>query len=186
MSNFILRLLASLTLFFSTRALASGFEIGAGALTDHVNVGPGDHNYCNQIGTSDWINNPLFFLRVEGKVNAFTAMVGEDSICSPIQGLFYSYKLYESKWLGLSFIMGGYHFDYQNWLNEENNVPPGKVGVSPVYTTIGKTFYIVPVGGIEVDIGLYHWGYHDTWSLNLNTILTPLIIPTTISLKKTF
>jgi hypothetical protein len=182
----ILRLvvLASTGLIFSN-AFASGFDFGVGAVTAHINVGPGFHNYCNQIEKSDVITNNLAFFRVEGQTHVFTAMIGEDSICSPIQGAFYSYKIYESKWFGLAFIAGGYHFDYNNWVTEENNVPAGKVAVSPVYTTIGKTFYFVPVGGIEMDIGLYHWD-HDKWSLNFNAILTPIIIPMTLSLKRTF
>jgi hypothetical protein len=171
--------------FAELTAHASGFDIGVGAITAHVNVGPGFHNYCNQIEKSDVIMNNVAFVRGETKSSTFTALVGEDSICSPIQGLFYGYKLYESKWFGMAFIFGGYHFDHDNWVNEENNVPAGKVGVSPVYTTIGKNFYIVPVGGIEIDIGLFHWD-KDKWSLNVNTILTPIIIPTMISLKRSW
>jgi hypothetical protein len=183
-------ILRNLTLFcallLSSRAFAgSAIGFGFGAITAHVNVGPGYKNYCNQIEKSDVILNNVAFLRVEGKTNVITAMLGEDSICSPIQGLFYNYKFVDTKWFGLSWIIGGYHFDYDNWLYEENHIPPGRVAVSPVYTKIG-TFYFVPVGGLEMDIGLFHWGARENWSLNFNAILTPVIIPMTLSFKYSF
>lgn len=162
---------------------ASGFQIGAGSITTHYGVGPGWKNYCNQIGHSDVINNPVFFIRAEGEKHAFTAMAGEDSICSPIEGAFYSYKFHDGKWFGFSFIIGGYHMDYNNWTWEEAHTPSNQSPVYPVYIQFSSTYYLVPVLGFELDIALYHW---DTWSLEFETVIAPIIIPTFLALKKKF
>lgn len=166
-----------------TLVSATGFQLGFGGLTPHYDVGPGDHNYCNQIGESDIIYNRTYYLRIEGKRDAFTFMAGYDSICSPIEGLFYTLKLYEGKWFGLGLIGGAYEFNMNNWIYEEHHAPAGVLAVYPVYSKVGKNFYFVPVLGAEVNLGLAHAG---SWSLWMNSIITPIISNISISLKKTF
>lgn len=163
-------------------ATASGFQLGFGGLTPHYGVGPGYHNYCEQIRESDTIYNRTYYARVESEKNALTYMIGYDSICSPVQGLFYTYKVYEGKWFGFGLTAGGYRFNMQNWIYEEYNVPPNKIGVTPIYTKLG-TGYFVPVLAAELNFGLFHAG---TWSLWLNALVTPVISNISISLKKTF
>src|SRR5262245_15737807 len=91
----------------SSVAMATGFQLGVGGITPHYGVGPGFHNYCNQIGQSNVIYNRTYYVRVEGKRDAFTYLIGYDSICSPVEGLFYTLKAYEGKWFGFGFTVGG-------------------------------------------------------------------------------
>lgn len=161
---------------------ATGFQVGFGGLTPHYDVGPGFHNYCHQIGHSNAILNPIYYLRVEGQRDAVTAFLGEDSICSHIEGGFYTLKAYEGKWFGFGFTFGGYHFYMNHWITEENNTPPNKVPVYPVYSKIGN-FYFVPLVAPEFNFGLLHAG---TWGLFVNAIVTPIISNVSVSLKKTF
>ena len=161
---------------------ATGFQLGAGGITPHYDTKPGYHNYCNQYGHSGVIHNRTYYLRVEGQRDAFTAMVGQDSICSPIEGFFYSYKVYEGRWFGFAIIAGGYHFQMKNWELHTQNTPSTVVPPSPIYSK-ERGFYFVPIIAPEFSFGLLHLG---SWSLNLNSIVTPYISNFTLSLKKRF
>lgn len=173
--------LSMLTLVSVTNA--TGFQVGAGGLTPHYNVGPGLHNYCNQIGHSNTIFNRTFYIRLETQRVALTGMKGQDSICSPIEGLFFTYKVFEGKWFGFGFDIGGYRFNMANWDARAANTPADMVVVRPIYTLLGKNFYFVPIIAPEFNIGLVHVG---TWSLMFNAIVTPIISNLSFSLKKTF
>lgn len=171
-----------LILAFTPATLASGFQIGVGGFTPHYAIGPGVHDYCNQIGESDVIYNRIYYVRVEGQRDALTYMVGYDSICSPIQGAFYTYKVYEGKWFGFGLTAGGYRFNMPNWIYEENHVPANEYKVTPVYTKVGNE-YFVPVLAAEFNFALVH---ADTWSIWFNALVTPIISNLSLSLKKTF
>jgi hypothetical protein len=161
---------------------SSGFQIGAGGITPHYSLKPGYHSFCNQYGHSNVIHNGTYYLRGEGNRDAFTAMVGQDSICSPIQGLFYTYKIYEGKWFGFALTAGGYHFNMKNWNIHEDNTPDNVISPTPVYTKI-RGYYLVPIVAPEFNLGLVHEG---SWSLNLNAIVAPIISNLSLSLKKRF
>jgi hypothetical protein len=177
----ILRRILILIFFLPTASFASGFQVGYGSITPHF-TGPGFKNYCNQIGHSNVILNPTYYVRAEGQRDAFTAMMGKDSICSNIEGLFYSYKFLETKWVTMALMVGGYHFYMNHWKDEVDNTPKDRKPVTPVYTKIGN-FYFVPMGAFEFDLALFHSG---SWSLNFNSIFTPIIFNHSLSLKKTF
>jgi hypothetical protein len=171
-----------LSLFSPVVTFASGFQIGTGAITPHF-TGAGFHNYCNQIGHSNVITNPIDYIRVEGERDAFTALIGEDSICSHIEGAFYSNKLYEGNWLTFALLFGGYHFYMNHWKDEIANTPSNKEAVRPFYTKIGN-FYFVPIAAIEIDLTLVHLS--KSVSINFNNILTPIIFVESLSLKVKF
>ena len=128
-------------------------------------------NYCNQWNNTCVIANKSYYLGVSVHDYSIRYMQGEDSICSPIEGLFFTYYFSREEWLDLGFVIGGYAFNIQNWEDYAMTTPSGVESPEPVYFKWNNR-YVVPVLALEVEVHLIK---SDRWSLKLNNAFTPII-----------
>jgi hypothetical protein len=169
-----------LLLILSTVWSQTTIQIGAGGLTPHVTESK--KNYCNQWNDTGIIFNRTYYARIGSGNHSLTLMAGEDSICSPIEGLFYTYRFYPKQFFEVGFIVGGYSFDQENWDEREANRPAGFKPVELVTVEVlGLEF--VPIIGLEVGV---HMIRGQGWSLKLNNIFTPIITNHSLALEWRF
>ncbi|MBL7664102.1 MAG: hypothetical protein JNM93_03125 [Bacteriovoracaceae bacterium] len=169
-------------LFFLTLQSVQAWTLmyGAGGLTPHVTNSK--KNYCNQWNDTGIIFNRTQYIRLGISRHALTYMQGEDSICSPIEGVFYSYGFAYTKYVEFTFIMGGYSFVEENWDARNENKPNGYDTVDLVAVNIDG-FEFVPILGIEVGVHLIR---RNMWSLKLNNVLTPIITNHSLAVEMRF
>ncbi len=111
-----------------------------------------------------------------------TYMQGEDSICSPIEGLFFHYTLERTDWIETGIMAGGYAFNQKNWEAHEAATPEALDAPEPVRTKyFGRD--VVPVLALDVGIHLIR---KDNWSLKLNNFFTPVIFNHSIAWEYRF
>jgi hypothetical protein len=110
-------------------------------------------------------------MRITANQIGITYMQGNDSICSPIEGLFLHYIWTKETWYELGMTFGGYSFEMSSWEEYQEETPEGLAAPEPVWTRVdGK--YVVPVLALDVAVHLIR---RDNWSLKLNNLFTPII-----------
>lgn len=151
-------------------AIAGSLQLGAGGITPHFSTSK--KNYCNQWNNTSIIANKSYYLRAEfGKHWGFTYLKGEDSICSPIDGLFIHYMFKRTKLVDVGITVGGYEYDTKNWDKHAEETPADIDAPSTLLADVnGKD--VVPI--LALDVGL-HLIRRKSWSLKLNNIFTPII-----------
>jgi hypothetical protein len=173
-----------LFLFFilSTGAFAqdSYLQLGTGSITPHF--GNSKKNYCNQWNDTGIIVNKTYYVRYQSSNLGITYMVGNDSICSPIEGIFFHwvYERYEDWEVGVVF--GGYAYEQNNWDKHAEKTPSDIDAPEPIHTKFGGRD-VVPVLAIDVGVHLIRGV---GWSLKLNNFFTPVIFNHSLALEWQF
>jgi hypothetical protein len=152
------------------QALSFAIGIGAGGITPHFVSGKRD--YCNQWNDTGIITNKSRYITLASGRWMMTIAEGEDSICSKIQGLMFTWGFKFEERLDVGIVFGGYNYIQKNWTAHELKAPDGVDSPTPFTIRIGKERF-VPIGGIQV--GLHLIRSADGWSLILNNILTPIV-----------
>jgi hypothetical protein len=166
---------------FSLNGEALVIGLGSGGLTPHF--GKSKKNYCNQWNDSGIIYNRSRYIMIAKGNWAFTAFEGEDSICSPIDGFFFSYGFHFRERMDFSVIFGRYLYNQQNWKDHAARTPDDVRAPSPFTASIdGHRF--IPVVGLQVGIHLVR--SNTGWSLVLNNVLTPVITNHSLMLQMRF
>lgn len=148
---------------------ASELQLGTGSLTPHFSTSK--KNYCNQWNNSGIIVNKTYYARYTLGNVGLTYITGNDSICSPIEGILFNYIFSKGEWNDIGITFGGYAFDEGNWDDHADDTPSSIDAPAPVQVDyFGRT--IVPV--IALDVGI-HLIRRDNWSLKLNNLFTPVI-----------
>lgn len=156
-------------IIMSATAYASSVQLGAGGITPHFSRVK--KNYCNQWNNTNVIVNKSYYIRLEGDKFGMTYLKGNDSICSPIDGIFLHYNLNRSDVTDIGITFGGYEYDSKNWDRHTAKTPAGIDAPSTLLAKVeGKD--IVPVLALEVGVHLIR---RSTWSLKLNNLFTPII-----------
>lgn len=163
-----MRILVLFVLFLSN-IYALDVQLGAGSLTPHFSRQK--KNYCNQWNNTGIIANKTYYIRFMANQVGFTYMQGNDSICSPIEGMFVHYIWMKDTWYDLGMTLGGYSFEMKNWEEYAEDTPEGVAAPDPVWTRIDEK-YVVPV--LALDLGI-HLIRRENWSLKLNSLFTPII-----------
>lgn len=158
-----------LLLLLYSKVYAASVQIGFGGVTPHFVSEK--KNYCNQWNNTGIIVNRTNFVRVEGAKLGFTYMQGEDSICSPIEGIFLHYFFEKTQFWSLGMSIGGYSYIPQNWIDHKEKTPESIEAPQVVTTDLGNR-KIVPV--LALDFALYLIK-GQTFSLKLNNQFTPII-----------
>lgn len=161
-------------------SLAVSLQLGFGGLTPHFSSSK--KNYCNQWNDTGIIVNKSYYLRVVGEVYGLTYLQGNDSICSPIEGMFLHYYFSRSDIWDIGATIGGYSFEMSNWKKHAEKTPSGIEAPGPVHTVINGR-YVVPILALELDLHLIR---RDRWSLKLNNLLTPIIFNHSIAYEYRF
>jgi hypothetical protein len=162
-------LVSLLLLFYLNESHAFSMQLGTGGLTPHFTSSK--KNYCNQWNNTGIIANKTYYIRFMGEKYGFTYMQGNDSICSPIEGTFIHYLMYQTDWNELGITFGGYAYNEQNWKEHEEKTPSGIDAPQPVHLTFGGR-EVVPVLALDFAIHLIR---RERWSLKLNNLFTPII-----------
>lgn len=158
-----------LFLIFALPTFALDIQLGTGSLTPHFSRQK--KNYCNQWNNSGIIANKTYYVRLMAGKVGITYMQGNDSICSPIEGMFLHYIWLKDFWYDVGMTVGGYSFEMNNWEEYAQDTPDGVAAPEPIWTRVdGK--YVVPVLALDVGIHLIRRG---NWSLKLNNLFTPII-----------
>lgn len=160
----------SLLALLSNTVLASNnLQLGFGSLTPHFVEEK--KNYCNQWNNTGIIANRTTYLRYLNGSFGFTYMQGEDSICSPIEGVFLHYIFSDDGWWAYGLTLGGYSYIPQNWVDHANETPEAIDAPAPVRIDyFGRD--IVPVLAFDVSIRIVQG---PNWSVRLNNLFTPII-----------
>lgn len=159
---------------------ASSIQLGAGSLTPHFSTSK--KNYCNQWNNTGIIVNKTYYVRYNLDSFGVTYLVGNDSICSEIEGLFFHYLFFQNDWNDIGITAGGYAYNQKNWDEHAKKTPSSIDAPSPVRTEyFGRD--IVPVLALEVGIHLVR---RDNWSIKLNNLLTPIIFNHSLAFELRF
>jgi hypothetical protein len=153
----------------SSHANAWMIGIGQGGLTPHYTSLK--KNYCNQWNDSGVIYNKSTYITV-GKGNWMVSIVnGNDSICSPIKGMFVSWGFFFRDRWDMSVVFGAYEYDQDEW---DKHDAENQTGIqSPTPTRIAfNDFTIAPVLALGIRLHLIKG---ESWSLILNNLITPII-----------
>jgi hypothetical protein len=143
--------------------------IGQGGLTPHFTSEK--KNYCNQWNDSGIIFNKSTYITVGKGQWMFAILNGNDSICSPVKGLFISYGFYFSERWDMSVVFGGYEYDQDEWDEHERKNDTGVTSPTPTRIAFDD-FTLAPV----LALGLrFHLIKGENWSLIANNIITPII-----------
>lgn len=172
--------LLTILFLFPLQIFATGVELGTGGLTPHFVREK--KNYCNQWNNTGIIANKSYYIGFSGEKLGFTYMQGNDSICSPIEGIFLTYYFSRSETWDLGITAGGYSFEMDNWEDHAEKTPESIAAPSPVWTRIGNKT-VVPVLAVQANLHLIRSG---NWSFKLNNLLTPIITNHSISLEYRF
>jgi hypothetical protein len=177
-TNFVKSLI--FLLLFTTSAYAVDVQLGFGSLTPHFSSSK--KNYCNQWNNTGIIVNKTYYLRVVGEKFGMSYLVGNDSICSEIEGLLIHYMLERYEYVDVGISFGGYAYNANNWTEHAKKTPSGIDAPEPLHTKIGDKD-VVPV--LALDVGI-HLIKSDVWSLKLNNLLTPVIFNHSIAFEYRF
>lgn len=164
-------ILALLLFFLSSNYAYSELrvQLGTGSITPHFSGSK--KNYCNQWNNTGIIANKTYYFSLYAGNFGMTYLVGNDSICSEIEGLFLYYSLNRQQWWDLGIQFGGYAYNEKNWILHAEKTPSGIDAPEPVTTDFhGRA--VVPVLALAWNIHLVR---RDSWSLKLNNMLTPII-----------
>jgi hypothetical protein len=164
----------------SFQAFAFDLQLGFGGLTPHF--ASEKKNYCNQWNNTGIIANKSYYLRLLGERLGITYVVGNDSICSEIEGLLFHYVLERGEFADIGITAGGYAYNQDNWDKHKEKTPSGIDAPEPVRTKVGDKD-VVPV--LALDVGL-HLIRRDSWSLKLNNLFTPIIFNHSIAFEYRF
>jgi hypothetical protein len=161
-------------------AVGSQIQLGTGGLTPHFSGSK--RNYCNQWNNTGIIVNKSYYIAFYKEQFGVTYMVGNDSICSEIEGIFFHYIFSQDEWNDFGITVGGYAYNQGNWDKHAEKTPSGIDAPEPTSIEyFGRP--IVPVLALS-------WGLHlirrDSWSLKLNSLLTPLIFNHSIAYEYRF
>lgn len=154
---------------FSNLYAASSLQLGTGSLTPHFSKNK--KSYCNQWNNTGIIVNKTYYIRYTVNDIGITYLRGNDSICSPIEGMFLHFLTGGTKWIEYGVTIGGYSFEMSNWEKHALDTPSDIEAPGPVWTKINNR-YIVPVLALDIAVHLIR---RDNWSLKLNNLLTPFI-----------
>jgi len=166
--------------FICFSAQAIDIQLGFGSLTPHFSKDK--KNYCNQWNNTGIIANKTYYLRFMANQVGFTYLRGNDSICSPIEGMFIHYLWTKEQWYEIGMTLGGYSFEMSNWEKHARKTPDGVAAPDPVWTRVeGK--YVVPVLALDYAIHLIR---RDNWSLKLNNLFTPIIFNHSLAFEYRF
>ena len=158
----------------------SSVQLGFGSLTPHFSTSK--KNYCNQWNNTGIIANKTYYLRFKTGSVGLTYMQGNDSICSPIEGLFGHYTFYDDGWWEYGVTFGGYAFDQKNWDEHAASTPAAIDAPEPVRIDYNGRD-IVPVLALDISIRLIK---RPRWSLRLNNLFTPIIFNHSIAFEYNF
>lgn len=158
----------------------NAIQLGTGSLTPHFSKNK--KNYCNQWNDTGIIVNKTYYIRYRAGDYGLTYMKGNDSICSPIEGLFIHIQTGGTKWIEYGITIGGYSFEMSNWEDHAADTPSDIEAPGPVWTRI-ENKYVVPVLALDIAIHLIR---RDNWSLKLNNLLTPVIFNHSIAYEYRF
>jgi hypothetical protein len=100
-----------------------------------------------------------------------TYMQGNDSICSPIEGVFVHYTLKRYQFIDTELVLGGYSYIRENWEEHAEETPGDIAPPELVHTDFGDKS-IVPVLALGVSVHLVR---RESWSVLLNNLFTPII-----------
>jgi hypothetical protein len=175
-----MKFLLYLLLIFSNVYAGTSVQLGAGSLTPHFSQTK--KNYCNQWNNTGIIVNKTYYIRVMADNIGFTYLKGNDSICSPIEGIFLHYIMGGTKWIEYGITFGGYSFEMSNWEEHAEDTPKDIEAPGPVWTKVSDR-YIVPVLGLDISVHLIK---KDRWSLKLNNLLTPFIFNHSLAIEYRF
>lgn len=155
-------------------------QLGTGSITPHFSNEK--KNYCNQWNNTGIIVNKTYYVRAMVERYGFTYMVGNDSICSPIEGIFvhYMFERYENWEIGM--LAGGYAYEQNNWDDHARDTPSGIDAPDPVRTKFGGRD-VVPVLALEVNFDLVRG---DRWAVKVNNMFTPVIFNHSIAFEYAF
>ena len=158
----------------------TSLQLGFGSLTPHFVEGK--RNYCNQWNNTGVIANRTVYTRIMNDGIGFTYMQGEDSICSPIEGLFFHYIFSDDGWWTYGLTLGGYSYIPQNWIDHANETPEAIDAPAPVRIDyFGRD--IVPVLAFDVSIRIVKG---KNWAVKLNNLFTPIIFNHSIAFELMF
>ena len=167
-------------LLFSSISLAGIFQIGTGGITPHFSSTK--KNYCNQWNNTGIIVNKSYYIGFGGESFGITYMKGNDSICSPVEGIFLHYIMNRTENFDVGITFGGYEYDTKNWDKHAEETPADIDAPSTLLFKIeGKE--IVPVLALEVGLHLIR---RESWSLKLNNLFTPIIFNHSIAFEYRF
>lgn len=166
---------------FSVNAFGTvGFQLGTGGLTPHFSKTK--KSYCNQWNNTGIIANKSYYIRFLLGDLAFSYLVGNDSICSEIEGIFLHYTMTQSEYYDLGVNLGGYAYNEENWVKHAQDTPSGIDAPEPVSIDYyGRA--VVPVLALDVGIHLIR---RQRWSLKLNNIITPFITNHSLAYESRF
>jgi hypothetical protein len=160
---------------------AESWGIGFGGLTQHATIKK--HDYCRKLNDYGTIANRTGFIRYENKNNIWTAMFGEDSICSEIYGVFYGRPFAEyGKRHKFLWLVGAYTNHKSRWLTAKANTPAGFDEVSVFYVNFDG-FRVIPVAAIEYDFIIWE---NEKWRFSINNLLSLFITHHSLFLQRRF
>ena len=162
-------LLVSTIIFPHAMGTVSSVGLGTGGLTPHFTQVK--KNYCNQWNNSGVIANRSYYARIQLYDHGVSYLIGDDSICSRIEGMLYNYTFRHYEYMDVSMMMGGYTYIARNWKKHEEETPSGIDAPQPVSFNAFGTM-VVPVLALGVELHLIKGEYS---SLKLMNILTPII-----------
>jgi hypothetical protein len=178
--NFFIRFLILLGMSIQNSVYASNIQLGFGGFTPHF--GSTKKNYCNQWNNTGIIVNKSYSLRVMGETYGFTYLVGNDSICSDIEGILFHFILEKDEWIEYGITVGGYAYDEGNWVEHAEKTPDGIDAPEPVqFEYFGRR--IVPMLALDVGVQLIK---RDNWSLLLRNLFTPVIFNHSLAVEYRF
>lgn len=157
-----------------------GFQLGTGGFTPHFSKTK--KNYCNQWNNTGIIVNKSYYVRLLLGDIGLTYMVGNDSICSEIEGVFFNYTMKQYDYWDIGVTVGGYAYNVENWEEHAAKTPSGIDAPQP-FTIEYFDRAVVPV--LALDVGL-HLIRRDNWSLKLNNLLTPIVTNHSIAYEYRF
>jgi hypothetical protein len=164
----------------SKNIYASSLQLGFGSLTPHFS--DSKKNYCNQWNNTGIIANKTYYLRYLHGDYGLTYMIGNDSICSEIEGVFFHYLFVRTDYTETGITVGGYAFNEENWDEHAQKTPSGIDAPEPVQIDyFGRE--IVPVLALDFAVHLIR---KERWSLKLNNLFTPIIFNHSLAFEYRF
>lgn len=158
----------------------NAFQLGFGSITPHFVSEK--KNYCNQWNNTGVIANKTNYIRFMSDKLGVSYMQGEDSICSPIEGLFFHYVFSDDGWWAYGITLGGYAYNPQNWIEHAEETPEAIDAPAPVRIDyFGRD--IVPVLAFDVSIRIVKG---NGWSVRLNNLFTPIIFNHSVAFEWEF
>lgn len=158
----------------ANNANAAFFSFGFGGITTHYTEIDKDRRYCNELKDTAVIYNQSYYVRFGNQKWSLLALVGQDSICSPIIGAFVSRTLWSGKGWRTGLVVGAYKYDKRHWDtfaqqtidgdSQDDNVAP-----EPIDLRIGDRHF-VPVLAFEFSVRLFKSRIGSLWLNNIISI----------------